>query len=228
VRRTIAIFGLTAGFLLAQPARLEFEVATVKPLDPHAAGPPKAPMSGGPGTADPVRISYHNDLRRLFMQAYGVRSDQVAGPDWIKTEGFDITANVPPGTTVEQANVMLQNLLADRFGVVLHHEMRDAPAYAMTVMKTGLKLTETAYPNASPDTPDSLSFSRDKNDFPILPKDLSAQIRVSWAKPGSIRSTFRAFSTARLVQELEGALPYFTASEEGPGGVPPASSTRPD
>jgi len=155
------------------------------------------------------------------MQAYGVRSDQVAGPEWIKTEGFDVAAKVPPGTTADQVNVMLQNLLAERFAVTLHHEMRNAPAYAMTVAKTGLKLKETEYPNASLDAPDSLSFTRDKNEFPILPKELAVQIRVSWTKNGSIRSTFRSYPVARFAQDVEGALPYSLASELGPPGLPP-------
>jgi uncharacterized protein (TIGR03435 family) len=204
----------------SQPLHLEFEVATVKPFDLRNS-PAKVAVSGGPGTSDPGRISYHNDMRRLLMQAFGVRPDQVSGPEWIKTEGFDVAAKVPPGTTAAQANVMLQNLLAERFGITLHHEMRNAPAYAMTVAKSGLKLKDTEYPNASLDAPDSLSFTRDKNEFPILPKDLNAQIRVSWTKNGSIRSTFRSYPVARFAQDVEGALPNFEASELGPSGVPP-------
>jgi uncharacterized protein (TIGR03435 family) len=227
MQRATVLLGLTSVFLLAQaPARgqsskLEFEVATVKPFDLRAPSVRKPPVSGGPETSDPERIAYHTDLRKLFMQAYGVRSNQVAGPEWIKADGFDIVAKVPAHSTVEQVNVMLQNLLRDRFGVTVHHEMRNAPAYAMVVAKGGLKLKDTAYPNASADAPDSLSFTRDKNDFPILPPELAAQIRVNWSKNGAIRSTFRAYPVARLVQEVEGSLPDFTASEMGPDGVPP-------
>lgn len=227
MRKIIAYFSLAGGLLWThgwargQSAPLAFDLATVKPWDPQAVRVARAPVSGGPGTSDPGQISYHNDLRRLFMQAYGVRSDQIAGPEWMKTERFDITAKVPRGASTDQVNVMLQNLLVERFGVALHHEMRDAPAYAMTVAKGGLKLAETAYPNAPADEPASLSFARDKNDFPIIPKELAVQIRVSWAKAGSIRSAFRAFTLARLAKEVEGALPDFLASEEGVAGVPP-------
>jgi uncharacterized protein (TIGR03435 family) len=35
---------------------------------------------------------------------------------------------------------MLQTLLADRFQLVIHHEQKSAPAYALVVAKSGLKM----------------------------------------------------------------------------------------
>lgn len=209
------------------PKKLEFEVAILKTFDPQNPNPasgPHPPMSGGPGTSDPERISFRLDLRKLLMQAYSVRADQIAGPDWIRGATFDIVAKVPAGATKDQANVMLQNLLLDRFGMKIHHEMRDAPAYAMTVAKGGSKLKETAYPNASPDAPASLAFALDKNDFPILPKEAAFQMRANWIKNDSMRSTFRAFTMDRLAQEVQGALPDFMATELG--GLPPRVVNR--
>lgn len=208
-----AVLLLAAGTGFAQPgAKLEFEVAAVKPLDPDKPGG-AAFTKGGPGTADPGLIRYHNSLFWLFIQAYGVRPYQIAGPDWMRNLWFDISAKAPPGATVEQVNVMLQNLLLSRFGVAAHHEMRNFPAYNLSVAKSGSKLLPTAYPNAAAKAPSSVDFSLDKNDFPVLPKDLNAQARVTWIKNGSFRSTFRAFSTARLAEEVQAALPDFMSSE---------------
>ena len=53
---------------------------------------------------------------------------------------FDVVANVPPGTTRDQANLMLQNLLADRLQLKVHRSTREAPIYALVVAKGGPKL----------------------------------------------------------------------------------------
>jgi uncharacterized protein (TIGR03435 family) len=191
--------------------QLDFEVATVKPPDPQILG--QVGARGGPGTSDPGRISYRMTLRRLLLLAHEITSEQLSGPDWLNDVSFDIVAKVPEGSTTAQVHVMLQHLLAERFSMTLHHELQDKPAYDLTVAKTGLKLTETAYPNAQPPAAGPVEFTLDKNDFPILPKDAAVQARVSWIKKDSIRSTFRAYSIAGLTQELAGVLAEAVPSE---------------
>ena len=78
------------------------------------------------------------------MTAYGLPVNQVLGPQWIEADRFDITAKVPPGATKEQVNVMLQNLLADRFKLVMRTETKEVPVYAVTVAKGGPKLQKAA------------------------------------------------------------------------------------
>ena len=41
------------------------------------------------------------------------------------TERYDIVVKVPAGTTKEQINLMWQNLLAERFGVKIHHDPKE-------------------------------------------------------------------------------------------------------
>jgi uncharacterized protein (TIGR03435 family) len=80
----------------------------------------------------------------MITVAYGVRYDQIStsGPGWINTDRFDIEAktpgDVPPSTA--QVRLMMQSLLADRFQLRLHREMRDLPVYALVVGKNGAKL----------------------------------------------------------------------------------------
>jgi uncharacterized protein (TIGR03435 family) len=57
---------------------------------------------------------------------------------------FDLFAKVPAGATKAQSNVMLQNLLADRFKLVLHHSSKESPIYVLLVAKGGPKLKESA------------------------------------------------------------------------------------
>jgi uncharacterized protein (TIGR03435 family) len=70
-------------------------------------------------------------------------------PAWMDTVTFDVVANVPPGATRAQANLMLQNLLADRFQLKVHRSTRELPVYALVIARNGPKLKVAADdPNA--------------------------------------------------------------------------------
>ena len=115
-------------------------------------------MRGGPGTDDPGQLTCTNvPLKSILMRAYDVKEYQINGPKWLDTsERFDITAKIPMGATREQFKLMFQNLLAERFKLVLHHETKDLPMYALVVGKGGPKMKEpvegaaTAPPPPSP------------------------------------------------------------------------------
>jgi uncharacterized protein (TIGR03435 family) len=160
----VSVFGQT-------PESLTFEVASVKrtpPPEPNARvffGPPR----GGPGTSDPGQITWTNAaLRNILMTAYDVQTYQVTSPDWLATERYDIVAKVPAGATKAQVNVMWQNLLKERFGMVLHHESKELPVDELTVAKGGSKLKETADPNIEPFTPVAGPPRVDKNGVPEM------------------------------------------------------------
>jgi uncharacterized protein (TIGR03435 family) len=217
----LLLLALGNGF--AQPAtKLEFEAATVKPFNADIYGPAREMFSGGPGTADPGFLRSSLPLQSLMMIAYQVHSDQIAGPGWIEDMRYDVRARIPAGAVWPQVRLMLQNLIVERFAVQLHHEMRDFPAYNLTIAKGGAKLNQTAYPNASPRAPSNMEFTLDQKGFPIIPNDFAVQARVNWIKKDAIYSTFRAFSTARLAEEVAGALPDLLPREsrEGLDDVP--------
>ena len=73
------------------------------------------------------------------------------GPDWIRSERFEIQAVMPdrsPAYTFAEfmrgdatdLEKMIQNLLAERFKLAVHREMKEVPAYALSVAKSGSKL----------------------------------------------------------------------------------------
>lgn len=77
------------------------------------------------------------------MEAYSVKRSQVlGGPGWVDSERFDIVAKVAAGTTKEQVKVMLQNMLAERFGLVVHRETKESAIYALVVGAKGARLKE--------------------------------------------------------------------------------------
>ncbi len=102
-------------------------------------------------------------MRQLLIRAYGVKPYQVAGLPWMDkdNERFDIVAKVPPGTTADQFNVMLQNLLAERFNMVVHHESRDVVGYELTVSKGGPKFKESPIATAAPSAPPAAGDSKE-------------------------------------------------------------------
>jgi uncharacterized protein (TIGR03435 family) len=84
----------------------------------------------------------------LISTAYGVEEDKVrGGPSWLERDHFDVIAKVPTGITTETVKPLLQALLAERFGLVVHPDKRPMAVYALTVGKGKLKLKEAA--NAS-------------------------------------------------------------------------------
>lgn len=124
---------------------LTFEVASVKPAAPQGPDRVMMGMRGGPGTADPGQATFSGlPLSRIIMTAYDVKSYQVSGPSWLDTERFDIVAKVPKGASKKDFQVMLQNLLAERFKLVVHKEHKDAPIYALVTGKGGPKMKESA------------------------------------------------------------------------------------
>ena len=70
----------------------------------------------------------------LISVAYGMESDKVVGgPNWLDWDRFDVFAKAPPATTQENLKLMVQNLLADRFKLVVRKDTRPMPAYALSV-----------------------------------------------------------------------------------------------
>lgn len=77
----------------------------------------------------------------LIKAAYGVAEDNIAGgPGWMGSDLFDVIAKVPAGTTQATANLMLQDLLADRFHLVVRRDTFPVPRYVLTVGKGTPKL----------------------------------------------------------------------------------------
>ena len=153
------------GLAFGQPTQsLTFEVASVKPSAPvpPSGGVYFGPARGGPGTPDPGQITWsYARLIDLLMTAYDVKAYQISGPPWMATERYNVIAKVPEGSTKEQVNVMWQNLLTERFGVVLHHESKDFQVDELVVAKGGHKLKESTEDDPGAEGPPKLDKKGD-------------------------------------------------------------------
>jgi uncharacterized protein (TIGR03435 family) len=122
-----------------------FEVATIKtaaPLNPVNIAAGQMPHVGMNVQGTRVDIGYMS-LGDVIVTAYKVKQYQVTGPDWMKGQRFDILAKMPDGASKDDVPEMLQALLAERFGLKIHKEMREDPVYALVVAKGGHKLKES-------------------------------------------------------------------------------------
>ena len=85
----------------------------------------------------------------------------VGGPDWLRTERFDIDAivEVRPLPPLPQFLLRIRTLLADRFKLVMHPERRELPIYrfvnARDDGRIGPKIRPTACKPPDPTIPNS-------------------------------------------------------------------------
>ena len=135
------------------PVGPTFEVASVKPAPVPANGQGVyfGPARGGPGTPDPGQITWsYANLKAILLTAYDAKNYQINGPSWLDTERYNVIAKVPAGSTKEQVRVMWQNLLRERFSLVLHHESKEFQVEDLVVGKDGSKLKETTWDADAP------------------------------------------------------------------------------
>ena len=133
----------------AQASGPSFEVASVKP---NKSGDMRVMFGMQPGG----RFTATNaPLVALIRQAYQLQNFQLVGaPDWINNERFDIVAKAegdvaptPPGA-VGPMQLMMRNLLAERFKLVTHRETREMPIYALVLARADGKLGPQLRPAA--------------------------------------------------------------------------------
>lgn len=172
----------------AQTARLEFEATAIRPAPP----PDNSRIwgcSGGPGREDPTRFVCERALlSSIVLMAYQVQWYQLSAPDWMRDlqVAFDVQAKVPEKATRNEFLVMLQNMLADRFKMVAHHESRETDQYDLVVGKNGPKFKESppgpAEPTRSqcPALPNGASMARinGRTAMSILVSNISSQLRT--------------------------------------------------
>jgi uncharacterized protein (TIGR03435 family) len=116
-----------------------FEVATVRVSDSGSRTTSISPQ-GSP------RFSAQNaSLLILTALAYGMEPSRISGPGWMDTQSYDVSAKIEGDAPLsyDQLQGPLQQLLAQRFHMVVHRETKDVTSSVLVVAKGGPKLTAT-------------------------------------------------------------------------------------
>ncbi len=197
-----------------------FTVASIQPATQYAG----TRVFGLPWQPDAGRLSLAGTLELLIGNANQIPLAAISGPDWIKTQRYEVTAQYPAGTTQEQFCQMLGSLLFERFGLVIHRETKDVTGYQLTVAPDGLKLRPTE-PSTEADADAPAGPARgaqllrqirpDADGFPILPPGMSAAGLPS--RGGMTRMTFRGVTMGMLAHNLGVTLSTWS------GGVVPVT-----
>jgi uncharacterized protein (TIGR03435 family) len=122
-----AVFGQT-GITASENSAPAFEAADV-----HVSAKVRVPyMSSGGlrGTRYLVRQATMVDLISL---AYDIDNEKIlAGPTWLDTDRYDVSARAPSGSTPEQARLMMQAMLAQRFSLKIHKDSKEMPGFVLS------------------------------------------------------------------------------------------------
>ncbi len=125
--------------LMAQDADPAFEVATIKESKPDDR------VDGYGAEGRRVWVENHT-VSEMIEIAYGIHRTQLeGGPSWLDEQHYDIDgiADVAGKPNKRQIGAMIQKLLADRFQLAIHHEKKELSVYAITVGKSGARLTKS-------------------------------------------------------------------------------------
>jgi uncharacterized protein (TIGR03435 family) len=123
---------------------MTFEVASIHedkgpfrrpsfPLSPDDA----FPEPNGRFHADFALPNYIQFAYKIWFTDAELRAMLAKLPRWVETDRFDIEATAPLHATKDQYRLMMQALLAERFGLKLHFEKRELPVLAMVLARPG-------------------------------------------------------------------------------------------
>jgi uncharacterized protein (TIGR03435 family) len=142
----ILLCGAACGQLLHPVSPMpSFAVVSVRPTDRSRE------LSGGGTDLDGYR-SERTTMDRVLAYAFGLgfEHELVNAPAWVLHDRFDIQGKVDDEQVAslrklsrndhdEQMRLMVQSMLAERFGLKYHFETRELPVYVLEVAKSGLK-----------------------------------------------------------------------------------------
>ena len=127
----------------AAGGKMEFDVASIRPAQPGSFFPPNINMDvddtdlppGGRLRADfPLRV--YLEFAYKIMPAPEQEQAMLSHlPNWVSEDKFVIQAKATSNPTKDQMRLMMQSLLADRFKLAAHFEMREAPALALVLLR---------------------------------------------------------------------------------------------
>src|SRR5262245_9877096 len=121
------LFG-QAGITSSGPTGPAFEAA-----DLHASPKVRVPSMAAGGLRGTRYLVRQATMVDLISLAYDIDNNKIlAGPSWLDLDRFDLSARAPAGSTPEDARLMLQTLLAERFSLKIHKDSKELPGFALS------------------------------------------------------------------------------------------------
>jgi uncharacterized protein (TIGR03435 family) len=199
----LALASLAAAHAADTPA---FEVASIRPGQPGREAIEVVPGS----------LTMRNArLTACIRWAYNVPEFQVSGPAWLNEVWFDINAKAAGPAKEAELRLMMQTLLADRFKLTLHRQIKETSALVLTIGKGGHKLKPVETQDPPSFKTGKLNLTGKGATIAQLIEFLSRELRNPIVDQTGLAGRFDYF--------LDIA-PYFTEDMQrngGPGGGPP-------
>ena len=135
-----------APIAFTQVAQPSFDVASVRPSQQEVG-----PDYNNQITSSRAEFAGRNvTLKRLVAEAWQCQLNQVLGPAWIDHNEYDVAARLPEGASKEQISLMLRGLLAERFHLKEHSEVRPMHVYELTAGQGGPRIHPAQQLSAAP------------------------------------------------------------------------------
>jgi uncharacterized protein (TIGR03435 family) len=162
-----------------------FEVASVKPDKSGSGAFSINSTPGGRLTATNVT------LEMLMAAAYDVQDFQiVGGPNWLNSDRFDVEARAAGNPDFAQLRPLLRTLLADRFRLKVHRDLKDVSGYALLVGKSEPKLRQNAGDPGPQGSSGRGRITDRKVSMSMFAKQLAAQLRQPVADRTGLRGDY--------------------------------------
>jgi uncharacterized protein (TIGR03435 family) len=158
-------------------------------------------------------------VQDMLSEAFGKQPTDILNvPDWATSRRFDIQGVAAGTANWQQMLVMVQSLLAERFALSSHRELRDGPAFALVVDGRRPRMKEVAAESCTPPAAGCGGFRAD-------PGKLTGR-RVT---PAQLARMLSGPRTGRLVLDRTGLNGFFDfelswtpdVPNAGRDGVPP-------
>jgi uncharacterized protein (TIGR03435 family) len=237
MKRSFAILLLLTGAAFAQSvAAPQFSAADIRP-SPHSS----IPAMKGPFFGDNRYEIRYATMVDLIHAAYGVDQERISGgPSWLEFDRFDVVAIAPNGSNAASRKLMLQSLLAERFGLTLHQDSKPMPAYRLIAGKNP-KLQEASGSSAScdmkienigqPPPPSVPGEPRQPTQLPVIVFTCHGTTMASFAERlANAPTADQTFDRKPLVDQtgLEGAYDFtFRFTPQIPPGFPVTGESMP-
>lgn len=212
--RPIVLLFAMAALAIAQ----RFDIASIKADDSNE----RRNVKWDPDTLTIVNLP----LANIMFQAYELAPWQYDFNKFLPlfTQRYDIVAKASGRASRHELQLMLQNLLAERFHMVVHHEERIESVFALVVEKGGHKLQPPAAPDRDGDFDKRLGPNETVQS--IVFRNTSMKLLAIILMEAADTSKFRPEEPAQIVDktELQGGFDFkleWTLEEPQAGDTAP-------